>query len=843
MIIEQIKEAIRIEDLIAQTHTVTGRPPTLTTTAHDSLKIFTKTNTWYWYSIGKGGDALDWYMHQHGCDLTTAIDELVRMAGIERRPPTAAEVAARAEQDAVQDIYRIAAAYFHAQMDSPAGQAARAYCSQRGWTPETIARETLGYSGDNKRLSPEDDITSLYKQLLAAGHINHPLAKAVLSIPPGSIVYVHRKRGRITYLSARGIEQKRHYNLPAELAGQKQPYLAEPVTAVTDDVILVEGQADAISLAQVGLRAVALCGLSTGDLDLSGISHVAFDTDKAGQTKALDIALSIDPALRIVQWNAGKDANDCLRAGYGIDQFANDLDAARPAIFHLAAEARNAKGDDRTALIRRFFELFADLDDIQATDWKPDLAAQLCGGIAQFNRLHKAHNKQTEQDGEHESPERYMYSAGGVKGGRIWEQIITGNGDGSRRSLFAVRGADGRIAFATSVEIGSTTYLPYPIDLGIIDADVVLFPSAAEDYGDMRKLVKEIQQFIHRYLDVDPFYEKLAAYYVLFTWVYDLFENLPYLRALGDYGTGKTRFLQAIGVLCYRPMFVSGASSVSPIFRLIDMFNGTLIIDEADFSNSDAESEIIKIMNVGYYRNGVVLRAEKDQASSSEQWSPQVYKVYGPKIMATRRPFTDRATESRCLTKRMTTARPRPEIPYILGQDFWDDATRIRNKLLKYRLDSHRPVVIDHALADESVEPRLNQVTMALKSIVDVEMREEIDTFVRAYNIALISDRQMTAPAMIVQALADIHFDRKTSVFGEDMRDFTMKGIADKARGIANEIDPEIKIHPRMVSKTLSEELGMNRRTRDKTSSRSRLDYEEHELFALMKRYGIEVPQ
>ena len=75
MIIEQIKEAIRIEDLIGQTHTVTGRGPTLTTVEHDSLKIFTRTNSWYWYSIGKGGDVLDWYQHQHGCDLATAIDE------------------------------------------------------------------------------------------------------------------------------------------------------------------------------------------------------------------------------------------------------------------------------------------------------------------------------------------------------------------------------------------------------------------------------------------------------------------------------------------------------------------------------------------------------------------------------------------------------------------------------------------------------------------------------------------------------------------------------------------------------------------------------------------------
>ena len=175
---------------------------------------------------------------------------------------------------------------------------------------------------------------------------------------------------------------------------------------------------------------------------------------------------------------------------------------------------------------------------------------------------------------------------------------------------------------------------------------------------------KEIRSFIHDYLDVDPFYEKLASYYVMFTWLYDLFENLPYLRALGDYGTGKTRFIQTIGVLCYRPMLVSGASTTSPIFNIIDMFNGTLVIDEADFSNSDTDNEIIKILNIGYYKGGVVLRAEKDP--NSETYMPNARDVFGPKILATRKLFTDRATESRCLTKRMSTARPRPGIAYTL---------------------------------------------------------------------------------------------------------------------------------------------------------------------------------
>ena len=82
------------------------------------------------------------------------------------------------------------------------------------------------------------------------------------------------------------------------------------------------------------------------------------------------------------------------------------------------------------------------------------------------------------------------------------------------------------------------------------------------------------------------------------------------------------------------------------------------IVDEADFAKSDAAVEIVKIINVGYAKGGVVLRAEKDE--EGDAYYPSAKDVVGPKILATRKLFEDRATESRCLTKRMTTARPRP---------------------------------------------------------------------------------------------------------------------------------------------------------------------------------------
>src|SRR3990167_10916012 len=91
-IIDQIKEATDLAQLIGQSFTLTGRDHarTRSTVEHDSLIIWTDTHTWYWFSQTTGGDCLDWYQHIHRCTLTDAIDALAHAANIERRPPTPA---------------------------------------------------------------------------------------------------------------------------------------------------------------------------------------------------------------------------------------------------------------------------------------------------------------------------------------------------------------------------------------------------------------------------------------------------------------------------------------------------------------------------------------------------------------------------------------------------------------------------------------------------------------------------------------------------------------------------------------------------------------------------------
>ena len=200
--------------------------------------------------------------------------------------------------------------------------------------------------------------------------------------------------------------------------------------------------------------------------------------------------------------------------------------------------------------------------------------------------------------------------------------------------------------------------VPYSADNSLIKHNVVLFPSEPEEYGTTAELLADIRVYIHRYVDLSERFELLAAHYALFTWVHDRFNELPYLRLKGDFGTGKTRFLITVGSICRTPIFASGASSVSPIFHLLDRFGGTLILDEADFRFSDASADITKILNNGNVKGFPVLRSE---SKDGKEFSPRAFHVFGPKLVGMRGSFDDPALESRFLTESSAggTLRPR----------------------------------------------------------------------------------------------------------------------------------------------------------------------------------------
>lgn len=256
---------------------------------------------------------------------------------------------------------------------------------------------------------------------------------------------------------------------------------------------------------------------------------------------------------------------------------------------------------------------------------------------------------------------------------------------------------------------------------------VIKLPSYAEDYDSTEELISEIRAFIHKYVDLEPNFEIVAAHYVLLSWVYDKFRELPYLRLTGDYGTGKTRFLLIVGSICYKPIFASGASTISPIFHSIDSFKGTLILDEADFRFSDAKSEITKILNNGNIKGFPVLRCE---GNSKGQYDPRAFDVYGPKIVATRGHYADPALESRFIYERTKAGNIRSDIPINLPDQFEIEAETLRNKLLMFRFRNWHLINPD-IVADINVG--VNRIAQVFSPLLAVAQDENTKHVIRSY--------------------------------------------------------------------------------------------------------------
>ncbi len=366
-----------------------------------------------------------------------------------------------------------------------------------------------------------------------------------------------------------------------------------------------------------------------------------------------------------------------------------------------------------------------------------------------------------------ESEKRRIPTVSRVAGDTLVELVY----DAEKRSTGLVVSRFGGLwNIEQEVKIGiGEVLVPYAATNNLIANECVLLPARPEEWTTKEELIADVRSYLHRYVDLSPLYEAIAAYYVLLTWVHDAFGELPYLRLRGDYGTGKTRALLVIGALCYKPFFASGASTTSPIFHTLDSFGGTLILDEADLPFSDAKAELVKILNNGTVKGMPVLRTLQNRY---KEFNPYAFKVFGPKIIAMRERFQDRALESRFLTEE-TGMRPlRPDIPIHLPQTYKAEALQLRNRLLHFRLCEFFNIKTDTTALMDGAEPRLNQTALSLLSLIDDRaLRGEIQSALLSEGATLQAERRETPEAGVIEAALAIFADSASHASVRDIAD------------------------------------------------------------------------
>lgn len=319
-------------------------------------------------------------------------------------------------------------------------------------------------------------------------------------------------------------------------------------------------------------------------------------------------------------------------------------------------------------------------------------------------------------------------------------------------TALAICSPAGEVSIDTKVQLPTGERLvPYAAENNLLASGCVLFPSAVGELGAKESLVEDIRQFIRRYVDLSAICDEVAAHYVLLSWVYDALNEVPYLRFQGEYGTGKTRALLAIGSICYKPFFASGASTVSPIFHVLDSFGGTLLLDEADLRFSDATADLTKILNNGSLRGLPVLRT---MTNRHRELNPQAFKVFGPKILAMRGSFADQALESRFLTYAMQGGSVRDDISISLPDSMETEALELRNRLLAWRFATRGATAVDPSRAIERLSPRGNQMALPLLSLIDDEgLRERLAVDLLAGEARAAAERASSPEALMVRVL------------------------------------------------------------------------------------------
>lgn len=134
-------------------------------------------------------------------------------------------------------------------------------------------------------------------------------------------------------------------------------------------------------------------------------------------------------------------------------------------------------------------------------------------------------------------------------------------------------------------------------------------------------LLEALSASVRRYVVMTGMAADACALWVLHTFLLNCFGISPRLAVTSpEKGCGKTTLLDVLANLVMRPLPTANATA-SVVFRVVEMMQPTLLIDEADTFLSDKE-ELRGILNSGHRRGGAVIR------SVGEDFQPRVFSTY-----------------------------------------------------------------------------------------------------------------------------------------------------------------------------------------------------------------------
>ncbi|MCW5875910.1 MAG: DNA primase [Anaerolineales bacterium] len=410
--IEEIKARIDIADLVSETvqlrragKNYTGFCPFHSNTRTPSFIVFAETGTWRCFGqCNEGGDIFKFVMKKEGWDFPEALRRLAERAGVQLRPTSPMEQAAKEQHTRLRELLEATATFFRQQLLGEAGKAALAYVQGRGLSDATIETFGLGYAPDSfnalsdylaeRGYNPEEMLEAGVTSERDGRHYDRFRNRLIFPIRDGG--------GRMAGFGARALrdgDQPKYLNSPQTPLFDKSALLygldrARKAIRDQDQAVLVEGYMDVIGLHQAGFaNAVSPMGTAINEGQLRLLKRLskrivlALDADAAGnqatlrglqvarQTLDRETELVFDARgllrhegrlqadIRVTALPAGTDPDEIVQRDP--EEWPRLLEAARPIVEHvmLSLAAGQDLGDPKVKrdLAEQVLPIIADL--------------------------------------------------------------------------------------------------------------------------------------------------------------------------------------------------------------------------------------------------------------------------------------------------------------------------------------------------------------------------------------------------------------------------------------------------------------------------------------------------
>lgn len=339
---------------------------------------------------------------------------------------------------------------------------------------------------------------------------------------------------------------------------------------------------------------------------------------------------------------------------------------------------------------------------------------------------------------------------GELEDGRYFEEIMT---DGIETFVVYDTKKD---TYEYLTEINNGGKIIYPRAIGEEEINSLMLADGVDEYGSLAELRKEMVDFA--LTEFDPVDNKdlleLIVYLALTTWIApEIMENLiekfcPIVSARGASETGKKRFLTVMRWLTYRSMYVLKTVKVPTLFRMVAPWGATLILDEADLSDSHENADFIEFMNAR--ADGVSI--PRYNASTGEL---DFFKSFGMTVLAERSAAVDDGFESRKIIYPSDATTKPEKYSLIPPEDWCEKGKQLLRKLLLFKFRHMKNKLPTNLIIPNVNSFRVRESLLLLQSLSneDEEIKGIIGRIAKKLEERIIIERANSMDGLIINTV------------------------------------------------------------------------------------------